>query len=533
MVSTIPQGKAGHWERHVAFAGGRQRIADVHRCHRRRPAGARLFTPAASSATRRFRRTIRRRPWTFHADLAEARLPAVHARPGRRRRERRRPAATCWRKNGWWEQPARRCEGRVLDVSSTCRSPRPAARRCCVYDVDGDGDNDVVTSKAAHAYGLAWFENVNGDDGEIDVQRAPDHGREARGERVRRRVLAAARARRWPTWTATACWTSSPASGSGRTASTIRARSSRPCCTGSRRCARAARCGSCRTRSTTTRASARRSSRAISTATSGRHRRRQQEGHVRFHAQAPKDVDRSNVGGGAAEARSRRLLDASARKAQPADADGLHRHGRRRASRSISISKRATSATGRPTARPSSGSRLRATRSASARGDSISGHEASIWIGTYETRGDEPAGHAHVGELRGDASVCEFSGRRRRGRRTARRDRPRRHRRGRLHGQRPQRRRNAARRSPICASIVGKEIFVRIVDHGSAGWGHVNFDHFRFHDEKPRSRRSSSRAAIAARRVSATPACPPRKRRAAMKLPDGLQGHACAPPSRM
>ena len=26
----------------------------------------------------------------------------------------------------------------------------------------------------------------------------------------------------------------------------------------------------------------------------------------------------------------------------------------------------------------------------------------------------------------------------------------------------------------------GKEIFIRIVDHGSAGWGHVNFDNFRF-----------------------------------------------------
>ena len=27
------------------------------------------------------------------------------------------------------------------------------------YDVDNDGDNDVVTSLNAHAYGLAWFEN--------------------------------------------------------------------------------------------------------------------------------------------------------------------------------------------------------------------------------------------------------------------------------------------------------------------------------------------------------------------------------------
>ncbi|MBS0267036.1 MAG: VCBS repeat-containing protein [Planctomycetes bacterium] len=28
------------------------------------------------------------------------------------------------------------------------------------YDVDGDGDNDVITSLAAHDFGLAWFENV-------------------------------------------------------------------------------------------------------------------------------------------------------------------------------------------------------------------------------------------------------------------------------------------------------------------------------------------------------------------------------------
>ena len=28
-----------------------------------------------------------------------------------------------------------------------------------VFDIDGDGDNDVVTSLAAHAWGLAWFEN--------------------------------------------------------------------------------------------------------------------------------------------------------------------------------------------------------------------------------------------------------------------------------------------------------------------------------------------------------------------------------------
>jgi hypothetical protein len=28
------------------------------------------------------------------------------------------------------------------------------------YDVDGDGDNDVITSLAAHGYGLAWIEQT-------------------------------------------------------------------------------------------------------------------------------------------------------------------------------------------------------------------------------------------------------------------------------------------------------------------------------------------------------------------------------------
>jgi hypothetical protein len=37
------------------------------------------------------------------------------------------------------------------------------------YDVNGDGLNDVITSLAAHGYGLAWFEQLKerGDDGEI------------------------------------------------------------------------------------------------------------------------------------------------------------------------------------------------------------------------------------------------------------------------------------------------------------------------------------------------------------------------------
>jgi len=41
---------------------------------------------------------------------------------------------------------------------------------------------------------------------------------------------------------------------------------------------------------------------------------------------------------------------------------------------------------------------------------------------------------------------------------------------------------------PVVADLsehLGKEIFIRLVDHHSGGWGHINFDDFRLHDERP------------------------------------------------
>ena len=37
----------------------------------------------------------------------------------------------------------------------------------CVYDVNGDGLNDVVTSLQAHVFGLAWFEQKRDAGGKI------------------------------------------------------------------------------------------------------------------------------------------------------------------------------------------------------------------------------------------------------------------------------------------------------------------------------------------------------------------------------
>ena len=36
----------------------------------------------------------------------------------------------------------------------------PGGAQMLVFDIDGDGDNDIVTSLRAHSWGLAWYENT-------------------------------------------------------------------------------------------------------------------------------------------------------------------------------------------------------------------------------------------------------------------------------------------------------------------------------------------------------------------------------------
>lgn len=67
---------------------------------------------------------------------------------------------------GWWERPRT-----TADVPWRAHpapfwgqaAPQESAGGAQIhaYDVDGDGDNDVVTSLQAHGFGLAWFENIN------------------------------------------------------------------------------------------------------------------------------------------------------------------------------------------------------------------------------------------------------------------------------------------------------------------------------------------------------------------------------------
>ncbi len=68
-------------------------------------------------------------------------------------------------REGWWEQPAADKVGEVWTHHKFDFGGGGAQMH--VYDVDGDKDNDVITSLNAHGYGLAWFENIKDDKGQI------------------------------------------------------------------------------------------------------------------------------------------------------------------------------------------------------------------------------------------------------------------------------------------------------------------------------------------------------------------------------
>ncbi len=69
-------------------------------------------------------------------------------------------------KDAWWEQPASLTGEPVWKRHAFPFSAKGGAQMH-VFDVNGDGLPDVITSKQAHGYGLSWFEQVRAADGEI------------------------------------------------------------------------------------------------------------------------------------------------------------------------------------------------------------------------------------------------------------------------------------------------------------------------------------------------------------------------------
>ena len=60
--------------------------------------------------------------------------------------------------SGWFEQPASLVGNPVWKFHKTFFAP--SSSQMFAYDVNGDGLNDIVTALAAHGYGLAWYEQL-------------------------------------------------------------------------------------------------------------------------------------------------------------------------------------------------------------------------------------------------------------------------------------------------------------------------------------------------------------------------------------
>ncbi len=63
-------------------------------------------------------------------------------------------------KDGWWEQPASLAGDPIwkFHPQAFTHKGMEGGAQMYAYDVNGDGVNDIITSFAAHHFGLAWFE---------------------------------------------------------------------------------------------------------------------------------------------------------------------------------------------------------------------------------------------------------------------------------------------------------------------------------------------------------------------------------------
>jgi hypothetical protein len=76
---------------------------------------------------------------------------------------------------GWWEQPEKPTTAMWTYHPEAFGRQNgrgaPGGAEMCVYDINGDKLNDVVTSLQAHAFGLAWFEQKRDASGKVSFVR--------------------------------------------------------------------------------------------------------------------------------------------------------------------------------------------------------------------------------------------------------------------------------------------------------------------------------------------------------------------------
>ncbi|MBC6999831.1 VCBS repeat-containing protein [Cytophaga sp. FL35] len=63
-------------------------------------------------------------------------------------------------KTGWWQQPVNWDRTTPWEYHPVAFSHGTGGAQMFAYDIDGDGDTDVITAMDSHGYGLSWFEQI-------------------------------------------------------------------------------------------------------------------------------------------------------------------------------------------------------------------------------------------------------------------------------------------------------------------------------------------------------------------------------------